>query len=524
MSKTITTALLARDPVAQAFYARDFRDPLARAEGVHNAIGRRPAPELLAEIARQQSRLLRSAPRDAQVARLSEGGVLVVTGQQTGLFLGPLYTLWKAASAVVFARLLETETGVACIPMFWLQTEDHDADEIDHCFIRSRDGTTHRVSIDLGASRSPRVSVAHRRLGDDVEAALTAVSDYVSVPPTAEDSLHVLRDHWRPGRRVSEAFAQTLATLFAPEGLLVFDPRNDAMAGLAAPLHRRAVEEHEALACRLTDRACELASAGFAPQVSVRPHACLSFVHFDGPTEARYRPIGVGDTWTLPGTGELTTAELLACLDRSPLSFSTSALLRPIVQDALLPVVAYVGGPAEVAYFAQLQPLYDAFHVPSPMVVPRAHFAIVDRRNAARMERLGLSLDTLGSPPRATGPGPAPPVDRELSDKAAPLLEAIGAAAGADPQLARALVRTRATIDRAIARFAQRHDRVLALRHDARQHALGLVRDALLPLGSPQERLHAFPSWAADAGPRALVDAAIRAIDPLDPRLRELRP
>ena len=304
-------------------------------------------------------------------------------------------------------------------------------------------------------------------------------------PHTAEH-LARLRRHYRPGAPWAEAFAGVLGELFAPEGLVLIDPREPALAQAVAPVHARALAEAAPIAAALIANDAELARAGFAIAVHVRPGAPLSFFHPEGPHGPRVRlepAAGDGDRFVECGrTAVHGRAELAAALAADPLRFSTSALLRPIAQDTLLPTAAYVGGPGEVAYFAQLPPLYRAFGRPLPPIVPRARFRIVDERARRLLDRLGLSADDAARPEaellarlRAADPPGAPGATTGAEVTArllAPFVTAHGELAaqlaGAGPDLARALARTRGSVERAIGRLAGRVERAALYRDAAR--------------------------------------------------------
>jgi len=170
----------------------------------------------------QQSALPASAARQASLDALAKGGVAVVaTGQQVGLFLGPLYTFYKAASAVAVARALAAESGVGCVPLFWLQTEDHDFAEIRTCAVAGPDGKPVRLELAQDREADSRVSVAQRCLGPEIDAVLDQLGSLLDGQPGAEEVLAILRAQYRPGRSLAAAFAGVLATLFADEGLIL---------------------------------------------------------------------------------------------------------------------------------------------------------------------------------------------------------------------------------------------------------------------------------------------------------------
>src|SRR5262249_6671787 len=232
-----------------------------------------------------------SAARAEQLGRLARPGTIaVITGQQVGLFLGPLYTFYKAASAVLTARALEQESGVPCVPVFWLQTEDHDFAEIAHCEVVDRN--CQRVRVELPErldQRAARISVAQRRLGEDIAAPLEQLATALDGLPHASEVMDVLRAHYRPERGLAEAFTHLLAALFSETGLLLFDPRDRAVAELTTEVYRTTLLRHDEVAQRLVERAAALERAGFDVQVPVARERSLVFFHEPDAVGPRFR-------------------------------------------------------------------------------------------------------------------------------------------------------------------------------------------------------------------------------------------
>ena len=505
-------------------------DARARALAVVRAV-RPVAPAVHRVLAAHNAGLAPSAARDAHVEALGRGAAAVVTGQQVGLFLGPLYTIYKAASAVVLARALAAETGAPVVPVFWLQNEDHDLPEIASLGVPT---ATCCESITAPVDADNRISIAHRTLPDEVAGCLDRLGDTLGAGPLAQAHLERLRRHYRAGVTWAAAFAGVLGELFAPEGLVVLDPRDPALAALAAPIHARALEQAGPIAAALVERARALETAGRPVPVHVRPGAPLSFYHPDGALGPRVRLEPAGDdAFAEVGSGRIhTRAALLAELARDPRRFSTSALLRPIVQDTVLPTVAYVGGPTEVAYFAQLGPLYRAFGLALPLAVPRARFRIVDARTRKLLDRLGLTardaeLSEAALLARLRSPGiergGAAEIDARLR---APFVAAHGELAAvladAGPEVSRALARTRGSVERAIGKLAAKVERTRLYADAERVAAVRRLRAMLAPDGAPQERVLGLAGLAARLGDRAVIERVLAAIDPFDPTLKEL--
>ncbi len=542
MASSFSASWVRGDPRALEFLSDRYRHRAARAEAVAAAAARPVAPALHAALVARNARLAPSPARERNLELLSRPGTtVVVTGQQVGLFLGPLFTLYKAASAIVAARALSEETGRPCVPIFWLQTEDHDLPEIDHCLVPRSAGEPLRVALALPDAATSRVPVAHRHLGPSVTGALATLRAELGTNPHADDFLERLERAYRPEATLADAFADVLSALFVDEGLVFLDPRDPRLAPLAAPIHRRALEEASAIAGKLSERGHALTEAGFSEQVHIRPGSPLSFFSPEGIEGPRYRldPAEAPGTWSLVGHPEgatVTTAELLGWLDREPLRFTTSALLRPILQDSWLPTAAYVGGPGEIAYFAQLSPLHAHVDLPMPLIVPRARFRVIDDRVRRLLERLGLSADDVNAPrdellarltAREAGDAFESPeaIEARLVSAFAAELARLGERmATVDPSFARAITRTDKTVRGGVSRLVARYGRAITQRDQVTLERVDRLRSYLVPGGAPQERIHGLPYYASRLGGRAFTRLVLEACEPFSGSLKDLTP
>ena len=539
MGTTFFAAFIAGDTTARRLLPCDCTDAEAWAQAAVRAGRRRVSPALLEELRRQSALLPPSAARDRHLEQLagSDGASVIVTGQQVGLFLGPLYTLHKAATAVARARLVTERTGKPCIPLFWLQTEDQDWAEIARAEVLAGAG---RQVFELAAetAEQKRVSLAQRTLGPEVDAHVAALGALLGPLHHGAEVAELIARHYRSGRSPGAAFGGLLAELFAEEGLVVLDPRTKVMARLGVPVLARVLASHDAVSAALADRCTALAAAGFAEQVSTRHDASLVFFHPRGPHGPRYRLVREpgfdnGGNWSTP-EGPIAHAALLAKLEEDPLWFSTSALLRPLVQDTLLPSCAYLGGPAECTYFAQLPPLYQLLGVELPLIAPRARLRVVDEAARSLLTKLGLAPEDVEQPreallARLSGrpAGLAPPAElreRMLSGLSRELdaLEAL--APSLDPALADPIRKTRESITGAISRLVERIDKAALGRDQVVAQRLDKLLQMLQPDGQPQERVYAFAPLAARCGPRALIAAMVQAASPLSPEVRSVLP
>ena len=529
------SAYVAGEPRALAFWREAPLDPAARKAATCRAAERRVAPPLLEALAALDRELPASPARRAHLAALGRPGTaVVVTGQQVGLFLGPLYTFYKAATAVASARALERESGVPCVPLFWLQTEDHDFPEIDHCLLPGPPGGP-PVRLAIGDGGVPeRRSVAHRRLGEDVQAALAGLEAVLGDLPHAGEVLARVRRHYQPGRTLAAAFAGLLAELFAEEGLLFLDPRLPAVARLLAPVYRRALDDAAGIADALAERSRALRAAGFAEQVHVRPGSPLVFFHEDNPEGPRYRlDPAAGGFRLVGGDRTVALAELRQALETDPLRFSTSALLRPVVQDTLLPTAAYVGGPGEIGYFAQVGALEERFGLCPPLLLPRARLRLVEPAVRTLLRKLELRpadaerpLDDLLRRTGASASGEWPPPealrDRLLGEFSRALEAFERGAPALDANLCDPARKTRETVTHACSRLVDRYARALGERDHTLRDRLTRLRAALCPDDTPQERIYGLSSYCARAGTAALTRAVLGAIVPFSAEVVDL--
>lgn len=525
------TSFIAGELRATALLPARPLDEEAWASAQERAGHRRMAEGLREEMKRQAARLPASAPRERNLELLAHPGTtVVVTGQQTGLFLGPLYTLHKAATAVARARWLSQYTGRPCVPLFWLQTEDHDWAEVAHAELLLAGG---RKTLELPAetAEQARVSMAQRVLPAEVDTLTAALGDLLDAAPHGAPVAALLSRHYRQGRRPGDAFAGVIAELFAEEGLLILDPRTPAMARLALPVLQRAIEEQHAIGSALTTRAESLAKSGFTEQVHTRPDASLAFFHPQGPNGPRYRLQCTGAGFCTP-KGEVSRSELLRALEVDPLCFSTSALLRPLVQDTLLPTAAYVGGPAECAYFAQLPPLYALFGLELPMVAPRARLRLLDQGTRRLLDRLGLQPEDTERPRDEVAarvqsrPAWLPPAEWLKARLLGPLERELDAllphAVSLEPDLAKSVRKTRDHVAYGVEKLVTRVERAALARDHVAADNLEKLWTSLQPDSMPQERVYAFPPLAAQVGTRTLVNTLVEAARPLSADVRSV--
>jgi len=363
------------------------------------------AAELADALERQNVEFGAGAAAMANIARLRAGARAVVTGQQVGLLGGPLLTLLKAATAVARARQATEVSGVQHVPVFWLATEDHDIEEVDqvsllgNCDAAKMGVETLRLGVKTRHGATP---VGGVKLGDAAGAERDALLDRASELLSYAPVCALLRECYAAGQTFGGAFARLMARLFAEQGLIVMDAAGREFHALGARVLRGALEQAEELEEALLARTKELEAAGYHAQVLVKPGASLLFLvsEIEGAAgektqerQALRRP--ADGTWRA-GAGAnartFTTAELLTILETAPERLSPNALLRPVFQDGILPTAAYIGGPSEVAYFAQSAVLYQRLLGRVTSVLPRLSATLIEPEIGAVMAAHEVSL------------------------------------------------------------------------------------------------------------------------------------
>jgi bacillithiol biosynthesis cysteine-adding enzyme BshC len=317
-------------------------------------------------------RALRSQNGESEsLRRLSEPGtVAVVTGQQVGLFGGPAYTIYKALTAVRIAQDLSAQ-GISAVPVFWLASEDHDFPEVSLAW--SFNDSHHPIRLQVDAPEDARGSsrpVGGIPLGAPPTGELQrSLSGF----PYGEEVSALVEKAYPPGATMADGFRTLLQSLLPNAGLLFLNPLDPSIRAISAPLVAEALSAAPELKARLLERNRELTSVGYHAQVHLEPKTSLFFMLENGERV----PLRLKD------------AEFATLRDRAS-EVSPNALLRPVMQDYLLPTVAYVGGPAELAYLAQSRVIYDRLLGRMPVVLSRCGFTLLDARADKLLKRYHL--------------------------------------------------------------------------------------------------------------------------------------
>jgi bacillithiol synthase len=447
-----------------------------------------------------------SAKTLANIERLKQGALTAVTGQQVGLFGGPLFSIFKALTAVKLAEQA-TSDGVDCVPIFWLATEDHDLGEVNHVALASEHGPPEKLAVESrGVSDAPVGTIKlGPEIGPVVERAAGLLGD--------SDVTAWLREAYRPDASLGSAFGLLFARLFADWGVILLDPADKDFHHLAQPLFRRAIERASELDEALLARGKAIEAAGYHQQVKVTSATTLLFEVRDGArTAVRRTSHGLHGEFSI-GEARVSPQELLEQIERAPEKFNPNVLLRPVVQDYLLPTLVYTGGAAEVAYFAQVAVVYENLLGRVTPILPRFSATLLEPKAERILTRYELGLpDILHGPEKVREAIAARSLPADLQSRfeeayasierfMAALQQTIGRL---DSTLMDTAESTRTSMTHQIDRLKARVSRAEQLRNEVIARHADAVSNALFPNKTLQEREVAGVSFLARYGPELL--------------------
>ena len=424
--------------------------------------------------------------------RLVAGEVLIVTtGQQPGLFTGPLYTIYKAVSAIALAARLEREWGVSVVPVFWVAGDDHDFHEANHATVLNAAGMPVRIVLRERPADAPATPLSRERGGPEILDALARLRDEIPESEFKGAVLGWLEAAYRPETSLADAFAHALNDLLGPRGLAVTMPYAEPVKRAMAPWLLRGLDH------TLED--------GLTP-VLVEA------------SQGRDRLRRDGNGFVTRRSGEhFTAADLRRIADTAPERLSPNVLLRPVVEAALWPTVAYMAGPAELGYLPDAAPLYRALDVTPQTPVPRWSGLLVEGRVERVLEKHGLKPEDFAGPP---GDVESRLVRDQLPEEVTDALEGLqrdlrtsygrlsGGVTRVDPTLERTVESARNAALAGMKEIEKKLVSALKRSSDSLVSQLARTRAALYPEGAPQERVLTYPSMAIRYGP-GLLDAVM---------------
>lgn len=445
----------------------------------------------------------------------------VVTGQQAGLFGGPLYTIYKALSAVKLAECL-TLRGVNAVPVFWVATEDHDFAEVSAAQFINRDCALEKVTVSADI-HTEGVPVGQVKLDGSMATVVDSLLKLLPANEFSADLENLLRDSYATNQGYGDAFARLMGALTAKYGLIFLDPLDAELKDLAAPMYASAAKQAPEIASAIANRSRELEQAGYHAQVTAFENSFPLFLHDEnGARHALSRnDHGKYQPKASAAAGEYSADELADWALREPQRFSPNVTLRAVVQDFLLPTIAYYGGAAEIAYFAQTSEVYRLLDRPVTPILHRASITLVERHTWRTLERYGVTLkDFFGGYDQVVAAIVNQHLGKETADAFDHTTETFSRELDAlqqklrqvDPTLADALDKGRRKINYQIDGLRTRFQRAQISRDEALQRQLERAFDLLYPEKNLQERRINIASLLARHG-RYVIDWIFDAIE-----------
>ncbi len=385
-SKIYMDFLNGQAPAVDFYLSRDLSAVASALDGVDFR-----RAELLSILHAQNTIYGVSAAAQANIDRLGDPrAVCVFSGQQAGLFGGPLLSLIKGLAAARAAELYSHELGRPVIPVFWIAGDDHDFEEVNHTGIVRRDGEICRIAYNAVPEKALPVSEIKLSDTDVLNQAKACLRECLGETDFTDELFALLDRTYTPEETIVTAFGKFMAALTADTGLVLFSPGDMRVKRHATAFFRMILERQEQMHRCLTTTKHRLEEAGYHVQVEKKDNASHLFYNLDG----RMPVMRDGDGFTV-GERTFSEKELLERIEDYPEKFSPDVLTRPVFQSYLFPVLSQKGGASELAYLAQLNPLFELFGLPAPVHRPRPSVTLIESHMDRQMENAGISFEDL---------------------------------------------------------------------------------------------------------------------------------
>lgn len=378
MSKTIQT--IAFNKIHQDLVSSKLKDLPDPANTDWNLMADQILPVTSAqakakEILKKQNADLNSDKAQMYLAALDEPDVQVIfTGQQLGLFLSPIYTIYKAITVLKLVEKLNANNGIKYVPVFWLESEDHDFAEINHFGLW--DSSMKPETVTYGGEDYGKRSVRHYQLTDEIDSSINELKEHLIETEFSAELFSLLEKTFKEGTDWLSATRGLFKYLFHDQGLLFFEPGYPEIKEISAPFFINLLENTEKISGLFQKKSHEMVEYGYFNQV--KPLSGRTFVHVEDTEKNRIHIRYDKGKYLLDNESEITRDEIENFVNKNIQNISTTVISRPILQSWLFPVVAYVAGPAEVAYWTQLSPLFEEFNLSVPVVYPRISLTLIE--------------------------------------------------------------------------------------------------------------------------------------------------
>jgi bacillithiol biosynthesis cysteine-adding enzyme BshC len=378
MSKTIET--LRFNKIYQDFVSGNLKDLPDPTHVDWTVISRQilpanPIQQKAKETLRNQNADLSSEKAQMYLSALDDPDTqLIFTGQQLGLFLSPIYTIYKAITVIKLVEKLNTNNGTKYIPVFWLESEDHDFAEVNHFGIW--DSSMHPQVVKYAGKDDGKKSVRHYKLTDDIHSCISELKEYLIETEFSPDLFSALEKTYKEGTGWLSATRELFKNLFHDQGLLFFEPGHPEIKEISAPFFVHLLENSENISGEFQKKSEQMVDAGYFNQVKAL--SGRTFVHVEDTEQNRMHIRFEDGRYLRDNENSISRNEIRSYVDKNIQKISTTVISRPILQSWLFPVAAYIAGPAEVAYWSQLSTLFSKFNLSVPVVYPRISLTLIE--------------------------------------------------------------------------------------------------------------------------------------------------
>lgn len=479
-----------------SFYPSHFKNEAAWKNAMTGVTtSKRDYGELLEILKRQNLEF--GAPQAVMenIDKLADPAFAIVTGQQVGVFTGPLYTIYKAMTAIKLAQHFHDELGAEFVPIFWMESNDHDLAEANHINLLDSKSELKKLEYMPENYRSG-CSMKDVLIDDSFPDLIIALGSFLPNTEFKEDVFRIIRESYLPGKSLSYGFGRMMAQLFGKYGLVLFDASDPDAKQLMLPILRREIE-FPLESVRIVNSAGErLKSMGYESQIEKSWDSTSLFMEEDG---IRRKLFFRENSFIVEGSNKTLNVEnLLAILQAEPWRFSPNVAFRPVVQDYIFPTVAYIAGPGETSYFAQLADLYKFMDVNMPVIYPRISLTVVESKVERIMEKNHLSLEDLSEDynklfSRLSRDAAAEKLEQILASSKSEInntFERLATGLGEfDPSLKDIVESTRRKVDHQINTLEERAYKAQRSRDDILREQIKRACMNIYPDGKPQERV-----------------------------------
>lgn len=503
-SKLFKDYVAFEEPLA-SFFAGDFRNPDAFREAAERTLRVSRDRHTLADVLLEQNTAWGLQDATAQnIAKLRDPeSVVVITGQQLGLFMSPMYIPYKTLTTLLLAKEMETTLNRPVVPVFWLAGEDHDFEEVA-AFKLPGEAQAHRFTY--AAPADTRGPVGRIPLSDEISTIIDGIAAALPASPNKAELLQFLREAYQPGRTFRDAFATMISRLFKDTGLVIVSVDDKRLKELCIPLFQQEVRDYTTVTAAMEATSAALETTYHA-QVKINP---TNLFHME---DANRHPIdATAGTFLLRGNGQTyDEAGLLALVKSHPERISPNVVLRPIVQDVLFPTISYVAGPGEIAYYAQYKEAYAWANLPMPIIFPRASITLIEPAVRKARSHFDLPLSAYREEaPKIFRNHALQQLDIDLDKMFAQTENQIGAALSAmatdlltwEASLQKTAGSTEQVIKKELDRFKEQVIKAQKRRMGHAERRINTIHNNIFPGGSLQERaispLHFLNQYGLD--------------------------